>query len=83
MAYETHCFKQWLCLQSLGADEAGILMMADGCGQFALAMGVEMDLTEKGMGIRSRRYSMIVDNLEVGKHSKHAVCNIWHQHAAC
>eukprot|EP00892_Ulva_mutabilis_P012535 jgi/Ulvmu1/9654/UM054_0086.1 len=51
--------------KSLGADEAGIVMVADGCGQFALAMGVELDLTEKGMGVRSRRYSMVVDNLEI------------------
>lgn len=49
----------------MGADAADILMVADGCAEFALAMGVEMDLTEKGMGIRSRRYSMVVDKLEV------------------
>lgn len=52
-------------VQSMGADQAGMVMLADGCGQFALAMGVELDLTEKAMGIRSRRYSMIVDDLEV------------------
>lgn len=51
--------------KSMGADEAGMLMLADGCGQFALAMGVELDLTDKGMGIRSRRYSMLVEDLEI------------------
>lgn len=49
----------------MGADRAGMVMLADGCGQFALAMGVELDLTDKAMGIRSRRYSMIVDDLKV------------------
>jgi peroxiredoxin len=40
-------------------------MLADGNADFALQMGVELDLTSKSLGIRSRRYAMIVDDLIV------------------
>jgi peroxiredoxin len=39
-----------------------ILMLADGNGDFARALGLEFDLTQAGLGKRSKRYSMIVDN---------------------
>ena len=37
-----------------------ILMLADGSGEFSKAMGLSMDLTRNGMGVRSQRYAMIV-----------------------
>jgi peroxiredoxin len=37
-------------------------MMADGSATLTKAMGLEMDLTARGMGVRSQRYSMLVDN---------------------
>ncbi|RZA11435.1 MAG: peroxiredoxin [Proteobacteria bacterium] len=37
-----------------------VRMMADGSGQFAQATGLTLDLTAKGMGVRSQRYSMLV-----------------------
>lgn len=37
-----------------------ILMLADGNGDFARALGLEMDGSKFGMGLRSKRYSMIV-----------------------
>ncbi|GLI64734.1 hypothetical protein VaNZ11_008101 [Volvox africanus] len=39
-----------------------VLMLADGNGQFTKALGVELDLVDKGLGLRSRRYSMLVDD---------------------
>lgn len=39
-----------------------VLLLADGSGAFAKALGLELDLTEAGLGIRNRRYSMIVDD---------------------
>ena len=39
-----------------------ILMLADGSADFAKKVGLEVDLTARGMGIRSKRYSMIVEN---------------------
>lgn len=39
-----------------------IRMMADGSAQWTKALGLELDLTAGGMGIRSKRYSMLVDD---------------------
>jgi glutaredoxin/glutathione-dependent peroxiredoxin len=39
-----------------------IRMMADGSAIFTKALGLDMDLTARGMGVRSQRYSMLVDN---------------------
>ena len=37
-----------------------VRMMADGSGDFARATGLTLDLTARGMGLRSNRYSMLV-----------------------
>ena len=37
-------------------------MMADGSATFTKALGLDMDLTARGMGVRSQRYSMLVDD---------------------
>ena len=37
-----------------------VRMMADGSGDFAKATGLTLDLTARGMGLRSNRYSMLV-----------------------
>jgi len=47
--------------KSSGAN-GSIMMLADGNGDFARALGLEFDLTQAGLGKRSKRYSMIVDN---------------------
>ena len=39
-----------------------IMMLADGNGDFARAVGLNVDLKAAGMGERSRRYSMLVEN---------------------
>ena len=39
-----------------------ILMLADGNGDFAKAIGLTMDGSGFGLGTRSQRYAMIVDN---------------------
>jgi len=39
-----------------------VRMMADGSAKFTKALGLDMDLTERGMGVRSQRYSMLVDD---------------------
>lgn len=36
--------------------------LADGSAAFARALGLDIDLTERGFGTRSQRYSMLVDN---------------------
>ncbi len=39
-----------------------VAMLADGSAEFAKATGLTLDLTARGMGLRSTRYSMVVDN---------------------
>jgi peroxiredoxin len=39
-----------------------VLMLADGNGAFTKAIGLELDGSKFGMGTRSQRYSMIVDD---------------------
>ena len=39
-----------------------VMMLADGNGDFTRALGLEMDASRFGMGHRSQRYAMVVDN---------------------
>jgi peroxiredoxin len=39
-----------------------VRMMADGSATYTKALGLDMDLTARGMGIRSQRYSMLVED---------------------
>ena len=43
-------------------SEGKVRMMADGSATFTKALGMEFDLIARGMGVRSQRYSMLVDN---------------------
>lgn len=43
-----------------GAHE--ITMLADGNGDFAKALGLDVDLSPFGLGTRSQRYAMVVDD---------------------
>jgi peroxiredoxin len=51
-------------MSAWGADKNAeeIVMAADGNGEFTKAMGLEMDGSAFGLGTRSQRYAMIVDN---------------------
>ena len=44
-----------------------ILMIADPFLNFTKAIGAEVDKSARGLGIRSNRYTMLVDNLKVVK----------------
>ena len=39
-----------------------VMMLGDGGAEFTNAMGLSMDLTKNGMGVRSQRYAMIVQD---------------------
>lgn len=39
-----------------------VMMIADGSAHFSRAVGLEIDLDATGMGIRSRRYAMVVND---------------------
>ena len=45
--------------------EDRVIMVGDGNGDFTRAVGMELDLTAGGLGVRSQRYAMVVDNGEV------------------
>jgi peroxiredoxin len=47
--------------KSAGAD-GKVVMLADGSANFAKKLGLEMDLSERGLGMRSKRYAMIVED---------------------
>ncbi|MDR3374325.1 MAG: peroxiredoxin [Ancalomicrobiaceae bacterium] len=55
---DVHVMRAW-GKQTTGLGR--IAFLADGSAFFAKAVGLDLDLTERGMGIRSKRYSMIVD----------------------
>jgi peroxiredoxin len=40
----------------------GLLMLADGNGDFAKALGLEMDASKFGMGVRSKRFALYVED---------------------
>ncbi|MDX2276334.1 MAG: peroxiredoxin [Hyphomonadaceae bacterium] len=47
----------WAKDQNVAGD---IMMLSDGSGAFAKAIGLDADFSKFGMGLRSQRYSMIV-----------------------
>ncbi|KQT54693.1 alkyl hydroperoxide reductase [Aureimonas sp. Leaf454] len=47
--------------KSTGAEDK-ILFLSDGNADFAKAVGLDVDLSVAGLGVRSKRYSMIVEN---------------------
>jgi peroxiredoxin len=62
-----------------------ILMLADGSAEFAKKIGLDVDLSARGLGVRSRRYSMIVEDGTVkalnvedapGSHDKSSAANL-------
>ena len=56
---DPHVMKAWS--KHAGAD-GKILMLADGNATFAKATGLDLDLNVANMGLRSKRYSMLVEN---------------------
>ena len=46
--------------KAAGSDD--IVFLADGSADFAKAVGLELDASAGGLGMRSKRYCMVVDN---------------------
>ena len=54
-----------LVLSQWGKDygaEGKVMMLADGNGEFAKKVGLDLDMTARIMGLRSKRYSMVVED---------------------
>jgi glutaredoxin/glutathione-dependent peroxiredoxin len=47
--------------------EGKVLFLADGSAVFAKSIGLTLDLTERGLGLRSQRYAMLVEDGVVRK----------------
>jgi glutaredoxin/glutathione-dependent peroxiredoxin len=56
---DVHVMKAW---SKASLADGKVAMLADGNGTFAKAIGLEFDLAVAGMGVRSRRYSMLVED---------------------
>ena len=52
----------WAKSQDVGP---GIVMLADGSAQFTKALGLELDLVSRGLGVRSQRFALVADNMVV------------------
>ncbi|KAG6587975.1 peroxiredoxin-2-like [Cucurbita moschata] len=46
-------------------ENKDVKFLADGSAAYTHALGLELDLSEKGLGIRSKRFALLVDNLKV------------------
>jgi peroxiredoxin len=42
-----------------------VTMLADGSAAFAKALGLEMDISARGMGVRSQRYALVAEDGKV------------------
>ncbi|TNF87106.1 MAG: peroxiredoxin [Gammaproteobacteria bacterium] len=56
---DAHVMRAWGEDQNV---EDRIMMIADGNADFTRAIGLEIDRSEAGMGLRSQRYAMIVND---------------------
>jgi len=56
---DVHVMRAWGDAQKVGES---VLMLADGNGDFARAMGLELDLTGGLLGVRSRRYAAVIED---------------------
>ncbi|CDH61529.1 peroxiredoxin [Lichtheimia corymbifera JMRC:FSU:9682] len=49
----------------VSGNKGKIIMAGDGNGTFTKALGLTMDATKGGLGIRSKRFAMVVDDLKI------------------
>ncbi len=52
----------WAKDQNVGEK---IIMLADGSAAFTKALGLELDLVARGLGVRSQRFAMVTENGKV------------------
>lgn len=56
---DQHVMKAWA---NFTGGEGKLLYLADGNSDFVRSIGLDMDLSAGGLGVRSKRFSMIVDD---------------------
>ncbi|KAL0712659.1 hypothetical protein Bca4012_019637 [Brassica carinata] len=47
------------------SENKHVKFVSDGSGEYTKLLGLELDLKDKGLGIRTRRFAMLLDNLKV------------------
>lgn len=47
--------------------EGKVTMLADGSGVYSKALGLELDLSDRGLGVRSSRFALVIDDNVVTK----------------
>ena len=52
----------WARSQGIASE---IVMVADGSAVFTKALGLELDLVARGLGVRSQRFALIADDMRV------------------
>ncbi len=52
----------WAKDQGVGSK---VVMVADGSGAFTRALGLELDLVARGLGVRSQRFALIAEDMKV------------------
>ncbi len=45
--------------------DGNVVMLADGSGAFTKALGLELDLVSRGMGVRSQRFALVANDGKV------------------
>jgi peroxiredoxin (alkyl hydroperoxide reductase subunit C) len=45
--------------------EGKVMMLADGSGAFTKALGLELDLVARGLGVRSQRFALVAEDGKV------------------
>jgi glutaredoxin/glutathione-dependent peroxiredoxin len=45
--------------------DGALVMLADGSGAFTKALGLELDLVARGLGVRSQRFALIAEDGKV------------------
>ena len=56
---DPHVMEAWGRDQNVGDT---VMLLADGSAKFSIELGLDQDLNKAGMGIRSKRFAMIVDD---------------------
>jgi peroxiredoxin len=59
---DAYVMAAWAKSQDISTD---IVMLADGSGQFTHALGLDLDLTQRGFGMRSQRFALVADDMKV------------------
>ena len=54
-------FVMWAWAKDQAVDDR-VLMLSDGAAIFTKALGLELDLSARGLGLRSSRYAMVIED---------------------